>query len=87
MATSEEIRMAMNSEAVLLGYCSLKKEQEDVILNFITGNDVFAVLPTELGKSLCYACLPGIFDKLYGSTDSVVIVLSPLLAIMKDQVR
>ena len=86
MAASEEIRMAMNSEAVSLGY-SLKKEQEDVILNFITGNDVFTVLPTGLGKSLCYACLPGIFDKLYGSTDSVVIVLSPLLAIMIDQVR
>ena len=52
MTASEEIRMVMNSEAVSLGYSSLKKEQ-DVILNFITGNDVFAVLPTGLGKSLC----------------------------------
>ena len=81
-----EIMVAMNSEALSLGYYSLKKEQTDIILNFIIGNDVFAVLPTGFGKSLCYACLPGIFDKLYGNANSLIVVISPLLAIMKDQV-
>ena len=84
---AKEIIIAMNSEALSLGYCSLKKEQRNIILDFILGNDVFAVLPTGFGKSLCYACLPGIFDKVFGSTNSMVIVVSPLLAIMKDQVR
>ena len=39
-----------------LGYKELKKEQEEIILRFISGNDVFGVLPTGFGKSLCYTC-------------------------------
>ena len=45
-----------------LGYAKLKKEQIDVIDSFVKGNDVFAVLPTGFGKSLCFACLPSLFD-------------------------
>ena len=46
--------LAMNSEALSFGYSSLKKEQKDFISDFILGNDVFPVLPTGFGKSLCY---------------------------------
>ena len=71
-----------------LGYRELKKKQEEIILRFISGNDVFGVLPTGFGKSLCYTCLSGIFDVLLENPGySIVVVVSPLTAIMKDQVR
>ena len=41
-----------------LGYSSLKKEQLDIIVGFLNGRDVIAVLPTRFGKTLCYACIP-----------------------------
>ena len=61
----------------------------DVILELAAGRDVFAVLPTGYGKSLCYACLPVIFDRLNfaQSNHSIVVVVSPLNAIIQDQVR
>ena len=40
-----------------LGYWDLKKEQSTVINSFVSGNDVFAVLPTGFGKTLCYVLL------------------------------
>ena len=51
--------MACREAASSLGYQTLKEEQLDVITSFVKGKDVFAVLPTGFGKSLCYACLPG----------------------------
>eukprot|EP00731_Ephydatia_muelleri_P002345 Em0001g2345a len=50
------------------------------------GNDVFLILPTGSGKSLCFSVLPFAFDYLYGRVGSIVIVVSPLIALMKDQV-
>ena len=59
----------------------------DVIISAVKGEDVFGVLPTGYGKSLCYTCLPWVFDNLYSiEKPSIVIVLSPLTAIMIDQV-
>ena len=58
-----------------------------MIKDFVTGNDVFAVLPTGYGKSLCYVCLPGVFDKIFDSTTSIIAVVTPLTSIMKDQVN
>ena len=46
-----------------LGYSSMKPEQVEVAVALIEGRDVFAILPTSFGKSLCYACLPVAFDK------------------------
>ena len=43
---------------------------------------MFAVLPTGFGKSLCYTCLPGVFDALHDLTGSVAIVITPLTAIV-----
>ena len=85
--------MAGCIEAVsALGYASLKPEQEKVLSELLGGNDVFVSLPTGFGKSLCYAALPLAFDlKRFGSLEppaerSIFIVVSPLLALMKDQV-
>ena len=66
-----------------LGYPSLKDEQKTVLTNFILGNDVFAMLPTGFGKSLCYAGLPRVFDSLLETTNSIVVVITPLASIMK----
>ena len=46
-------------------------------------------LPTGYGKSLCYGCLPGAFDRLRRSKAKsiIVVVISPLVVLMKDQVN
>ena len=54
--------LATQSVTRLLGYSALKPEQLRVIKSFVFGKDVFAVLPTGFGKSLCYVCLPAILD-------------------------
>ena len=41
---------------------------------------------TGFGKTLCYACLPNVFDKLYGVDNSTIIVISPLTSIMTTQI-
>ena len=72
-----------------LGYDAVKEEQKKIEESFVSGKDVFAVMPTGYGKSLCYACLPIVFDLLLGretANHSIVIVTTPLTAIMKDQV-
>ena len=72
-----------------LGWEKLKELQLKVITAFVAGRDVFAVLPTGYGKSLCYTCLLLLFDHLYQLEDSqrsIVIVVMPLTAIMEDQV-
>ena len=69
-----------------LGYAGLKEEQYAVIKDLIDGQDAFAALLTGFGKSVCFACLPGVFDAIMSTDNSVVVVSSPLIAIMKDQV-
>ena len=66
-----------------MGYSNLKPKQLDAIDAFLKGNDV---LPTGYGKSLIFAMLPSLFDRLRGRSDSsTVIVVSPLAALMLEQ--
>ncbi len=61
------------------GFNKFKGLQEDVIRSIIKGNDTFAIMPTGGGKSLCYQ-LPALVK------DGTAIVVSPLIALMKNQV-
>ena len=84
------LKEAATHAAAKLGYQGLKEEQLEVLIAFLSGRDVFAVLPTGFGKSLCYACLPLAFEEIESSPADqkpIVIVVSPLIVIMKDQVN
>ena len=67
-----------------LGYTAIRPNQHKAVKSFIEGNDVFISLPTGSGKSFCCSVLPFVFDGLY---QRIVIVVSPLIALMKGQVR
>ena len=57
------------------------------IMEFVKGKDVFVSLPTGFGKSLCYILLPIVFDRLRKvDKKSIALVVSPLIALMQDQV-
>ena len=61
------------------GFDTFKGDQEAVIENLLAGNDSFVLMPTGGGKSLCYQ-LPSLV------MDGTAIVISPLIALMKNQV-
>ena len=67
-------------------WCHYLRIREKVIRAFLEGNDVFISLATGSGKSLCYAVLPYAFDDLRGRDSSIVIVICPLKALVRDQV-
>ena len=68
----------LDAAARELGYANLKPEQLDVVEAFVKEHDVFAGLPTGYGKSLCFGCLPLVFDKPLGKEgeDKSIIVLA-----------
>jgi ATP-dependent DNA helicase RecQ len=61
------------------GFEGFKGTQEAVINNLLAGNDTFVIMPTGGGKSLCYQ-LPALVS------EGVAIIVSPLIALMKNQV-
>src|SRR5258708_36130857 len=61
------------------GFTSFRPLQEDIIRDSLAGKDVFALLPTGGGKSLC-------FQLSALAREGLTVVVSPLIALMKDQV-
>ena len=86
--TEAQIDRAIHKAAEKLEYSQLRPQQERAVKRFVEGHNVFVSLPTGSGKSLCYCILPATYDFLSGADGLlIVVVVSPLISLMKEQVR
>jgi len=75
--------MSLSTKQILRtywGYEEFRPKQEEIVDSAIEGKDVLAILPTGGGKSVCFQ-VPAL------ATEGVALVITPLIALMKDQVQ
>ena len=65
----------------------LKDFQKRVINTYASGKDCFCVAPTGSGKSLTFVLAPFIFDYKLETQNSIALIVQPLVALMKEQVK
>ena len=76
MVTQQQLGDALKTH---FGFDTFKGHQESIMLSLLGGHDTFVIMPTGGGKSLCYQ-LPALMS------EGTAIVISPLIALMKNQV-
>ena len=88
MAETNDLDRAVSTVCSKFKISGLNAFQMKAISEFVKGKSVILVnLPTGYGKSLVYQALPSVFDSLTTSSGHVVVVVSPLVNLMRDQVQ
>ena len=88
MAETSNVDRALSTVCSRFTNSCLNPYQKKGISEFVKGkNDIFVNLPTGYGKSLVYQALPTVFDSLTARSGHIVVVVSPLINLMRDQVR